>query len=193
MKDPDDTEVQTFSRSSAPTELLFGPAQLAAVLILLGLYRFKTEEAAVLTAALVGDLVAPVVGALFGRHDYQMPFFSSQKTMEGSLCGVFLATCSSVYFFLYCFAQPFLPLRVVLIYAGIAAVVEGTAPAGLDNLAVPLILTLSKDRVRSFLDTWIGCEEAAILHQAGHNNNGTVASAAAEAVSSTLGDVAAGT
>jgi hypothetical protein len=188
LKDPDDPEVQTFSRSSSPTELLFGPAQLAAVLILLGLYRFKTEEAAVLIAALVGDLVAPVVGALFGRHDYQMPFFSSQKTMEGSLCGVFLGTCSSVYFFLYCFAVPFLPLRVVLIYAGLAAVVEGSAPAGLDNLAVPLILTLSKDRVRSFLDTWIG-NDAATLLQAGHNN-GTVASAA---VSSTLDDVAAGT
>jgi hypothetical protein len=120
-----------------------------------------------------------------------MPFFSSQKTMEGSLCGVFLGTCSSVYFFLYCFAQPFLPLRVVLIYAGLAAVVEGSAPAGLDNLAVPLILILSKDRVRSFLDTWIG-DEAATL-QAGHNN-GTVASAAVAAVvSSTLDDVAAGT
>jgi dolichol kinase len=183
LKDPEDPEVQSFSRSCSPTELLFGPAQYALVLIILGLYRFKSEEAAVLIAALVGDVMAPVIGAIFGRHDYQMPF-SSQKTMEGSLCGVFLGTCSSVYFFLYCFGLQLLPLRVVLAYAGIAAVVEGSAPASMDNLAVPLILTLSKNRVRSFLGTFIG----ETLVQSLQAETGSNASAAA-AVSSTLGDL----
>lgn len=147
--------MQTFSRACSPAELLFGPVQFALVLIFLGLNRFITEDAAVLTAALVGDLIAPVIGAVFGRHDYHMPF-SSQKTMEGSLCGVFLGTCSFLYFFLYCFGLQLLPLRVVLAYAGIAAVVEGSAPNSMDNLAVPVVLMLSIDRVRSFLDTFIG-------------------------------------
>lgn len=153
MKDPEDFEVETYACS--PTELLFGPVQFALVLIFLGLHRFVTEDAAILTASLVGDLVAPVIGAVFGRHDYHMPC-SVQKTMEGSLCGVFLGTCSSTYFFLYMFGLQLLPLRVVLAYAGIAAVVEGSAPNGMDNLAVPLVLMLSIDRVRSFLDTVIG-------------------------------------
>lgn len=98
----------------------------------------------------VGDAIAPMVGSLFGRHVYQMPLAQS-KTMEGSVCGVFLGTCWASYFFLYCLGIPFLPLHIVLAYAGIAAIVEGTAPANMDNLVVPVLLHFSMDRVQQWL------------------------------------------
>jgi dolichol kinase len=139
------------SRSSSPSELLFGPVQFVAVLVFLGLYRFMTDEAAIVTAALgIGDAMAPIAGNLYGRHVYQMPL-ASPKTMEGSVCGVFLGTCSSSYFFLYCLGIPFLPLRIVLAYAGIAAMVEGTAPGNMDNLVVPIVIHFSMDRVQRWL------------------------------------------
>jgi len=154
LKDPEDVEVQTLSRSSSPSELLFGPLQFAAVLVVLGLYRFQTTEAAVVTAAVgMGDACAPVIGSWFGRHPYQMPL-ASQKTMEGSVCGVFMGSCSATYFFLFCLRiRPFLPLRLVLAYAGIAAVVEGTCADYIDNLAVPIAIHFSMDnRVEQWLE-----------------------------------------
>jgi phytol kinase len=150
-KDPNDIEVQTLSRSSVPSELLFGPFQYMALLVGLGLYRFMTDEAAIIMAAVgIGDAVAPMVGSFYGRHVYQMPF-APIKTMEGSVCGVFLGTCSASYFFLYGLGRPFLPLRIILAYAGIAALVEGTTPGHMDNLAVPIILHFSMDRVIQWL------------------------------------------
>jgi dolichol kinase len=45
-----------------------------------------------------------------------------------------------------------LPLRTVLAYAAIAAFAEGTAPANLDNLTVPLVMHFSIDRVQLWID-----------------------------------------
>lgn len=111
-----------------------------------------TEEAIVITAALgIGDSIAPVVGARFGRHMYQLPLLGPVKTMEGSVCGVFLGTCSGIYFFLYCLGIPLLPLRMVLVYSAIAAVAEGTSPGHMDNLIVPVVLHFFMDRVQRWL------------------------------------------
>jgi dolichol kinase len=151
-KTPDDAEVQALSRSSSPSELLWGPVQLTAVLIYLGLYCFQTQEAGIIAAALgVGDgLAAPLIGTQFGRHVYQMPL-ASPKTMEGSVVGVFLGTVSASYLYLYGMGLPLLPLRMVLTYGAIAAVVEGTAPGNLDNLAIPVVLHFSMDVVQEWL------------------------------------------
>jgi dolichol kinase len=150
-KDPEDSEVQTMSISSSPSELLFGPSLFCSVMVFLGMYKFMTEEAAIILAAVgSGDAVAPIIGCLYGRHVYRMPL-GPQKTMEGSVCGVFIGTVSATYFFSYCLGVPLLPLRIVLAYAGIAAVVEGTAPGNMDNLAVPLALHFSMDRVQKWL------------------------------------------
>lgn len=144
--------MQTLSRSSSPSELLGGPVQWAGVLVLLGLYRFMTEEAAIVMAAMgIGDALAPLAGSLYGRHVYQMPL-APPKTMEGSVCGVFLGTCLASYGFVYGLGiVPLVPLRLVLIYAGIAAIVEGTTPGHVDNLSVPVVLHLSMERVRQWL------------------------------------------
>lgn len=125
--------------------------QGAAVMVWLGLYRFMTEEAAVLAAAVgIGDGLAPMIGKLYGRHVYQMPL-SSQKTMEGTVVGVFLGTVSGCYLYLYLMGIPLLPLRMMLVYGGIAAVVEGTAFKSLDNVAVALTLHLSMSKVQEWL------------------------------------------
>lgn len=69
--------------------LLFGPLQLSLLMVWLGLTKFMTEEAAILLAAVgIGDGIAPLIGNRYGRHVYRMPF-SNNKTMEGSVCGVF--------------------------------------------------------------------------------------------------------
>lgn len=175
MKDPDDIEVQTLSRSSNPSELLFGPLQMAAIMVWLGLYKFMTEQAAITAAAVgIGDGLAPMIGAIYGRHMYQMPF-ASQKTMEGSVVGgtlstvllmyvvygllssfplltlvflhdslVFLGTVAGCYLYLYMMGLSLLPLRMVLTFSGIAAIVEGTAPGNLDNLTVPIAIHFSQ-------------------------------------------------
>jgi hypothetical protein len=146
----EDSEVHALARS-APSELLWGPLQYMILLSWLGLYRFRTDEAAILMAAVgIGDALAPLFGATYGRHVYQMPL-GRVKTMEGSVCGVFLGTCAASYLFLYMLGQSLLPLRVVLCYAGIAAVVEGTMPGNMDNIAVPMILHFSMERVHHWL------------------------------------------
>jgi CDP-diglyceride synthetase len=152
-KNPDhDVEVQILSRSSSPSELLWGPVQLAAVLIYLGQYHFMTTRAVVLAAALgVGDgWAAPVIGSRYGRHVYQIPL-ASPKSMEGSVVGVLLGTVSGCYLYLYLSGLPFLPLRVLLSYGAIAAVVEGTSPGSLDNLMISLVLLCTMDRVQDWL------------------------------------------
>jgi dolichol kinase len=151
MKDFDD-ELESWG-CAFPSQLL-PLMQFASILVIMGLCRFQTAEAAVVTAAVgIGDAIAPVIGGRFGRHPYQMPL-ASQKTMEGSVCGVFMGSCSATYFFLFCLRiRPLLPLRLVLSYALIAAFVEGTCPGYTDNLAVSLAIHFSMDnRVEQWLE-----------------------------------------
>jgi CDP-diglyceride synthetase len=151
LKDSEDEDVQIMTRTGSPFELMYGPLQLNLLLIFLGIYHFMTTEAAVLVAAVgLGDSVAPWIGTKFGRHVYRMPFGRS-KTMEGSVCGVFLGTVIGCYFNLWFLGLPLLPLRILLAYAAIAAVTEGTAPSNMDNLAVPGVLYLSMERVIQWL------------------------------------------
>jgi dolichol kinase len=132
---------------------LFGPTQFAAILVYLGLYQFMTQEAAILAAALgVGDgFLAPLVGSLFGRHVYTMPL-ADPKTMEGSL-SVFVGTSLGIYLFLPLMGLPLLPLRMVLVYAGLAAVVEGSSPGHVDNLAISILIHFSMRTVQEWLFT----------------------------------------
>ena len=147
----DDLEVKLVSRSSSPSELLFGPLYFAGILIWLGLYYFQTQQAAIICAAIgIGDALAPLLGHQFGRHYYQVPL-SARKTMEGSLCGVFLGTVCASYLFLYVLGLPVLPLRIALVYGFLAAVLEGTAIKGMDNLVVAVVMHVSMDKVQEWM------------------------------------------
>ena len=150
LRDPDDPDVQNLSLSSSPNDLLFGPLLFTGVMVWAGMYKFMTEEAAILAAAALGDGIAPLIGTSWGRHIFQVPF-GNRKTMEGSVVGVFLGTAASMPIFLYLMNIPLLPLRIILAYSGIAAVAEGTAPCHLDNLVMPIVLHFSLDRVQELL------------------------------------------
>ena len=150
-KDPDDVDVQNLSRSSSPSELLFGPLQLCTIMVYCGLYQFMTQEAAILAAAVgVGDGLAPMIGNLYGRHHYQLPL-ANTKTMEGSIVGVFLGTVTASYLYISTMGLPIPPLRCVLVYGIVAAVVEGSAPGNFDNLTTALVMHFSLDTI----DEWV--------------------------------------
>ena len=149
MRDPDDPDVQNFSLTSSPNDLLFGPFLLAGMMTWLGTYQFMTEEAAIIAAASLGDGIAPLI-APYGRHIFQVPL-GKRKTMEGSLVGVFLGTVAGIGIYQCMMGIPLLPLRIILAYAGIAAVAEGSAPGSLDNVVVPIVIHFSMDRVQELL------------------------------------------
>lgn len=120
-------------------------------MVWLGLREFRTESAAVVLGACgIGDGIAPLIGALYGRHRYQVPL-GQQKTMEGSVVGLFLGTVVGSYLYSWILGIPMLPLRITLVYGGIAAVVEGTAPGNIDNLTLPVVLLFSMDKVKEVL------------------------------------------
>jgi phytol kinase len=150
LRDPNDPDVQNISLSSSPNDLLFGPLLYAGIMVWLGTYQFMTAEAAIIAAVSCGDGLAPLIGTRYGRHIFHMPL-SNPKTMEGSVVGVFLGSIAGCYFYLYMMGIPLLPLRIILAYAGIGAVAEGTAPGNLDNLTTPLVLHFSIDRVQTLL------------------------------------------
>jgi len=135
LRDPNDIDVQTMSRTSSPSELLYGPLFFTIVMTYLGLYKFHTSEAAIVMAALgIGDGIAPIIGTLYGRHRFRTPF-GSMKSLEGSIT-VFLGTILGCYLFLWKLNLPLLPLRYSLIYGAVAAVMEACSPGAFDNLTV---------------------------------------------------------
>ncbi len=150
VRDASDADVQNMSLSGSPSDLLLGPLLSTGVFVWLTLAQFMTQEAAIIAAMSFGDGCAPLVGQLYGRHFYSSPF-SRTKTIEGSVVGVFLGTVTACYFNLYAMGLPFLPLRIILAYGGIAAVAEGTAPANLDNLVTPLVLLFGMEKVEELL------------------------------------------
>ena len=140
LADPNDIDVQTMSRSSSPSELLFGPLQFTIVMIWCGVAKFMTLEAVVIMAALgVGDGIAPLIGKFYGRISYRFPL-STEKTVEGSILGVFCGTMVGCHFFLYVLGLPYLSLSSYVVVGIIATIIEATAPGNFDNVIVPTLL-----------------------------------------------------
>ncbi len=107
---------------------------------------FFVLGAMALTTMYLGDGIAPIIGAKFGKHKYTIG--KSTRSIEGSIA-VFLASflgawmCWSVLDF---FATGGLPIFNVwhiailgFICALSATLIEGLSPAGLDNITVPLL------------------------------------------------------
>lgn len=150
LADPMDVDVRIMSRSSSPSELLYGPLQFSLFMIWLGMTKFMTREGAVLMAAVgIGDGIAPIIGSYYGNISYRFPF-SSPKSIEGSFFGVFLGTMAGSHLFLYCLGLPMLTIRTYAMCAAIATVAEATAPESLDNVLVPMLLHFSWDKIASW-------------------------------------------
>ncbi len=136
------------SRSSSPSELLYGPLQFTLFMMYVGTQKFMTLEGIVLVSALgIGDGIAPLIGKYYGNIQYRMPLLGlvcDMKSIEGSFFGVFLGTMGGIYFFTY-----ILGLRMMSTYQGliscaaIATFAEACAPGSCDNIFIPVVLHFS--------------------------------------------------
>ena len=127
-----------------------GPLQFVLVMTWIGLFEYMTIEATVIMAALgIGDGIAPLFGKRWGKHCYQVPR-GTVKTLEGSLA-VFCGTIAGCYIYPPVLGLGFLPLRLVVAFAAIATVGEGTAPFSSDNIVVPVLIHFSMDRLMKAL------------------------------------------
>lgn len=140
------------SRTSSPTELLYGPTIFASFMVWLGLTQFMTMEGAIIMGAVgMGDGLAPLMGKYFGRTKYRVPF-GNEKSLEGSILGVFLGTISGSYLYAFLLGLEDIPeIKLILACAFLATVVEGTSPGDFDNITVPLVLHFSLKHVPSLL------------------------------------------
>jgi len=110
---------------------------------------FFVLAAMALTAMYLGDGIAPLVGAKYGKHKYTIG--KCTRSVEGSLA-VFFASFLGAWIcwaFLDIFAtsglQIFSIIQVAvlsLVCASFATVIEGVSPKGIDNLTVPLLTAL---------------------------------------------------
>jgi len=145
IRDPNDKDVRSMSRSGNPAELLLGPLQFTAVMTVVGLFFFRQNVACLIMAAVgVGDGIAPIVGGWIGRHKYRSPLVPKNadvKSVEGSV-GVFVGTIIGYYAFALIAipSEPLIPVSSVCQYALATAVVEGLAPSNIDNIAIPVAI-----------------------------------------------------
>lgn len=143
LADPNDIDVRTMSRSSSPSELLYGPLQFTLFQMYVGTQMFMTIEGAILVSALgIGDGIAALVGRYYGNLRYVFPL-SGQKSMEGSFFGVFLGTIGGTYLFIHVLGLRMISYQSIISCAVIATLAEATAPGSCDNIFIPLILNLS--------------------------------------------------
>jgi phytol kinase len=110
---------------------------------------FFVLAAMALTAMYLGDGIAPIVGAKFGKHKYTIG--KSTRSIEGSIalflasfaggwvCWIVLDFYATGGFSIFNIAQ----IAILgLICAFVATLIEGISPAGVDNITVPLLTAM---------------------------------------------------
>ena len=88
LKDPNDTDVQTMTRTGDPKELLNGPILFTVLMTLVGLTLFRQRMGVIIMSCLgFGDGVAPLMGYYFPFGFYPTwPFGpNDRKTLSGSV------------------------------------------------------------------------------------------------------------
>ncbi len=113
------------------------------------LTQFFILPAMALTAMYLGDGLAPIIGAKYGKHRYTIG--NSTRSVEGSLV-VFLASILGAlfcFFFFDWFASggittyDICQMVIFTLVCGTAAtLIEGVSPSGADNITVPILTTL---------------------------------------------------
>jgi len=145
IRDPNDKDVRSMSRSGNPSELLLGPLQFTIIMTVVGLFLFRQNVACLIMAALgVGDGIAPLVGGRLGRYKYRSPLVmkgTDGKSVEGSV-GVFFGTIAGYYLFssIAVPSEALLGITSILWYALTAALIEGLVPSNMDNIAIPVAI-----------------------------------------------------
>ena len=139
-KDPEDEDVHTMSRTSSPSELLFGPLQMTLIMVYVGLTKFMTHTGLIIMAAFVGDAAAAVVGLQYGRHKYKVAF-GGEKSVEGSIgCGL-LTIAACVIYGKICNVH-MLEWRPLFAIGVTSALVEATAIKNWDNVFLCVAMEL---------------------------------------------------
>jgi len=140
LKDPEDEDVHTMSRTSSPSELLFGPLQMCLILVYVGLRKFMTTTGLIIMAAFVGDAAAAVIGLHYGRHRYKVAL-GGEKSVEGTIgCAFFTMIGISCY--CYMCSIDMLEWRVIIAVGITAALVEATALKNWDNVFLCVMMEL---------------------------------------------------
>ena len=132
------------SRTSSPSELLFGPLQMTLIMCYIGLTRFMTEIGLVVMSSLVGDGVAAMVGLEYGKRVYRMPLIGcGMKSAEGTI-GCALGTMGAILSFSYmCDIEITGGYRMIVAYGIVSAIVEATALHNFDNLLLALAMEMA--------------------------------------------------
>lgn len=146
LADPNDIDVRTMSRSSSPSELLYGPLQFTLVMIYLGTQMFMTVEGVLIISALgIGDGLAPIIGRYYGNIKYRFPL-GGQKSVEGSFFGLFLGTIGGFLLFNRLFGLRDVAMKNLGIIGVIATFAEAIAPGNCDNVFIPIVLHFTFQR-----------------------------------------------
>lgn len=134
IRDRNDKDVKTMSRSGNPEELLFGPFQFTIIMVIVGLYLFQQPVSCLIMGAVgVGDGIAPLVGKRYGKTKIY-----GEKTLEGSL-GTFVGTIVGYYAYSMVLSSPtILSFPLLCLCALIASIVELYSPPQIENLMIPL-------------------------------------------------------
>mmetsp|Transcript_17076 Transcript_17076/g.24155 ORF Transcript_17076/g.24155 Transcript_17076/m.24155 type:complete len:163 (-) Transcript_17076:470-958(-) len=152
LADPNDVEVQTMSRSSSPSELLYGPLQFTLLMMWVGVSKFMSTEGALIMAALgIGDGIAPVIGKYYGRIRFRLPM-STEKSLEGSIFGVFFGTIGAAYMFLHVLGLPLLSFKQIASIGLIATAAEASAPRNFDNIFLPMVIHFSIKKMPALIE-----------------------------------------
>lgn len=88
LRDPNDVDVQTMTRTGDPTELLNGPILFTMIMNLVGLFCFRHQMGVIIMSCLgFGDGIAPLIGYYFPFGYYPTyPFGDNdKKTFSGSV------------------------------------------------------------------------------------------------------------
>jgi phytol kinase len=140
LKDPYDEDVHTMSRTSSPSELLFGPLQMTLIMVYVGLTKFMTHTGLIIMASFVGDAAAAVVGLHYGRHRYKVAF-GGEKSVEGSI-GCCLFTMIGIFCYCYMCCLDMIELRPLFVLGITSALVEATALKNWDNFFLCVAMEL---------------------------------------------------
>mmetsp|Transcript_28156 Transcript_28156/g.82968 ORF Transcript_28156/g.82968 Transcript_28156/m.82968 type:complete len:245 (-) Transcript_28156:1513-2247(-) len=139
LRNPNDEDVRSMSRTGDPKELLYGPLQFTLVMNTVGTILFMEPVSCLIMGAVgVGDGVAPIIGAKCGKHRYRHGV-GGTKSIEGSLA-MLAGTIGGYYFYSWALDTPVLSVPFVVLGAVVAAAVEGLSPPDADNVLIPIAM-----------------------------------------------------
>ena len=78
-------------------------------------------------------------GRYYGNLKFRFPL-STEKSIEGSIFGVFLGTIAGCYCFIHSLGLPIISHQNLIIFGIVSTAIEATAPGNFDNIFIPCVL-----------------------------------------------------